>query len=203
MATHLKDHAKFPLGRNVYATVGTQNGKIQINILKYKVLKSIFHPTVLAPTQIGVTLNENQFQQLINKAPLMMAEMNSLQTSSTESSSEIVQRPSTSSNINQPTTTSIPQVYVEKTTTPNLSRGIVQRSSPSSTTKEPPTTSSPRVCVEKTPQPVKILPKPTDLGDKVVARPLTNVPRPASLKLKKKAASKDPWRTILLDHPPP
>ena len=203
MATHLKDHAKFPLGRNVYATVGTQNGKIQVNILKYKVLKSLFHPTVLAPTQFGVTLNENQFQQLINNAPLVVSEMSSLAGSSTDSSSEIVQRPSMSSKPNQPTTTSIPQVYVKKTTTPNLSMGIVQRSSPSSTTKEPRTTSSPRAYVEKTSQPVKILPKPTDLGDKAVTRPLTNVPRPASLRLKKKAASKDPWRTILLDHPLP
>ena len=78
MTQHLKDHAKFPLGRNVYATVGTQNGKIQVNILKYKVLKSLFHPTVLAPTQFGVTMNEKQFQQLLNIAPLMVGEMSSL-----------------------------------------------------------------------------------------------------------------------------
>ena len=287
MTTHLKDRVKFPLGRNVYATVGAQNGKIQINILKYKVLKSIFHPTVLAPTQFGVTMNEKQFQQLLNIAPLVVAEMSSLEGCSTASSSEIVQRSSPSSNINQPPTTSISQVYAEKTTTPAASKEIVQspsatsttgelpiastaqtidektttpnssseivqipllsvktkkptttstpprrlmcnicsyafhnksnlnkhmkcihtndyqRSSPPSTTKEPPTTSIPRVYVEKTPQPVKILPKPTDLGDKAVTRPLTNVPRPASLRLKKKAASKDPWRTILLDHPLP
>ena len=71
-----------------------------------------------------------------------MAEMNSLQTSSTESSSEIVQRSSTSSNINQPTT-SIPQVYVEKTTTPNSSSEIVQIPPMSVKTKKPSTASTP------------------------------------------------------------
>ena len=205
MATHLKDHAKFPLGRNVYATVGTQNGKIQINILKYKVLKSIFHPTVLAPTQFGVTLNENQFQQLINNAPLVVSEMSSLAGSSTDSSSEIVQRPSMSSKPNQPTTTSIPQVYAEKTTTPAASRGIVQRPSATSHTRDPRIASSPPVYVGKTTPLVSILPRPTNSGDK----PITSicVPRPTSLLLKNKASSdcmssvrKEPRRTILLDH---
>ena len=104
MAIHLKGHTKFPLGGEAYATVSVQNGEAQVNILMCRVLRSCLGPdqSIIVPTRFGVTLNEKQFRQLIRNVPLMVAEMSSLEGSSTDSSSEIVQIPSTSSNFNDP-----------------------------------------------------------------------------------------------------
>ena len=172
MAKHLNNHAKFPLGGNLYAAVSLQNSGIEINIVKYKALKSIFHPTTIVPTQFGVTLNEKQFQQLINNVPLMAAKMLSMRGSLTALSSEIVQRPSMSSKPSQPITPSIPQVYVEKTIPP----------------------------VNILPKPTDLGDKAVTGFLSCVPRPTSLMLKNKASSDCMSPAPKDPRRTILLDH---